>query len=102
MKNGTYETRKEQIEREFLRRLIRLLKVEGVVINARARLHIKDALMSAAFVAACEERDRTLRLLADRGHSGDGEMSGQITSKAVLDVLGYPRNPNVKEKQKSK
>lgn len=85
MKNGTYETRKEQIEKDLLRQLMRDLKAIGWAtddIGGRGRKAIAKALKVAAMVGACEERERVLRL-------ADPETRWEITRRSVPDVLGY-------------
>src|SRR6266404_2186882 len=64
MKAGSYETRKEQIEKEFARDLRAKLKSEGVgYLNHAQRKAIRDALRYAAMVGASEERYRILTLM---------------------------------------
>lgn len=81
-------TRKEQIEKDFVPRLVRALQESGSTIYKEGVRHIESVLRSAAMVGACEERDRTLAILRKQ----DGETApivDEITSKGVLDVLGY-------------
>ncbi len=74
MKDGFYETRKEQIE-------------DDAKMVDRGRMKLRDALKSAAFVGACEERDRTLAFIRDKPELK--WLYQQICNKGVLEVLGY-------------
>lgn len=84
MKDETFRTRKEQIEQDFLRRLVRDLKAAGCPLNAKGRALVKEELKGAAMVGAAEERSRTLRLL-----SHDQQTARAIVVESVLAVLGY-------------
>jgi len=84
MKNGYYESRKEQIEREVARELVKALKGEGVAITSRARTHIKKALRDAAMIGAFAERDRVLTL-----PEADARLKEKVIEEAVLAVIGY-------------
>lgn len=74
MKDGFYETRKEQIE------------ADAKLVD-RGKMNLRDALKGAAMVGACEERDRTLGFL--RGKPELNWLYQMICDKGVLDVLGY-------------
>jgi hypothetical protein len=83
-------SRKEQIEKDFLARLVRSLKAADIPINAKGRALIKETLKSSAMVGACEERSRTLELLRlEDGSSTAREIEQEICKRGVLDVLGY-------------
>lgn len=86
MKNGSYETRKEQIEKGFMRTLSRDLRAAGIPLTRKAKELIKEELRGAAMVGACEERDRSLKLLRDRVSP---HLLNAITADPVLRVLGY-------------
>lgn len=79
MTNGQYDSRKEQIEKGFMREL-----PSG--LDRKLRKHIRDRLRDAAMVGACEERDRTLKLLRDRISP---HLLNSITADPVMKVLGY-------------
>jgi len=82
MKNGYYESRKEQIEKGFLRHIVKALKADGITLTRHARKVIAEELRSAAMVGAVEERERTLQMV-------DGQLYEKICAKPVLKVLGY-------------
>jgi len=82
MKDGYYESRKEQIEKGFLRHIVKELKADGITLTRRARRIILEELRAMAMVAAAEERERTLKMV-------DGELYKKICAKTVLEVLGY-------------
>lgn len=86
MQNGSYDTRKEQIEKGFMSTLSRDLKALGFPLSRKAKQLIKQELRDAAMVGACEERDRTLKLLRDRISP---HLLSSITDEPVLKVLGY-------------
>jgi hypothetical protein len=83
-----FANRKEQIEKDFLRKLERDLKAAGCPINKEARMLIAERLRRAAMVGASEERSRTLKILG-RGYGDTAPIVREITSRVVLDVLGY-------------
>ena len=80
-------SRKEQIEKQFMRRALRELKKADCPINEKGRVIIQETLRSAAMVGACEERARTLELV--RGLSNGRMIAEAITRNGVLSVLGY-------------
>lgn len=81
-----FRSRKEQIEKEFVRDLVDRLERDGIVIRTRQRSALKKTLKDAAMVGACEERYRTLKLIRE----GVGDSLGtRITEIPVLVVLGY-------------
>ena len=90
--------RKQQIERDFLRRVVKALRGNGCQVTPTLRASLKSALRSAAMVGACEERHRTLRFL-DRVSStfGSIEIRQFIVSRGVLEVLGYDNEQGGKE-----
>lgn len=80
-----YRNRKEQIEKDFNRELIRILKEEGIgYFNRRQHAAIKKALRNAAMVGAAEERYRTLQM-----QSLNNGIRNAICEKSILAVLGY-------------
>ena len=83
--------RKEQIENEFLKRLVRKLNQAGCPPSTIGVELIRAELRSAAMVGACEERGRTLAIIRANAHgcSFNQDISSEITSKGVLAVLGY-------------
>lgn len=87
MKGSNYDSRREQIEKDFLRDLMRDLRVAGVNVTRQSRERIKDALRDAAMVGACEERHRTLKYLQSK--HADPDIGRAIMSRGVLSVLGY-------------
>lgn len=87
----TYKTRKEQIEKDFLRTLMRDLRKLGVEPTLEGRALIREELRGAALVAAAEERQRTLAYLSKYPAALPEDISDFIVSKGVLEVLGYKR-----------
>jgi len=85
-----FVTRKEQIEKDFLKRLMRQLKTAGCPVSRKGRALIQEELRAAALVGACEERQRTLTLLKlkDGSHTAR-ELEKEIIKRGVNDVLGY-------------
>lgn len=81
---AAFASRKEQIEKEFMRRLIRDANLVG--LTRRQRNILKRTLRDAAMVGACEERSRTLELIRRYGPIV-GETA--ITVVPILKVLGY-------------
>ncbi len=89
MNSGFYDTRKEQIERDFLPAIIKGLKAEGFTVSRKTRRLILEELSSAAMVGACAERDRILAMV----RTGTVTES-RIVEVGVMTVLGYaPGNP---------
>jgi len=85
-----YQTRKEQIEKDLLRRLMRELKKVGCPVNRQGRALIKEQLRVSAIVGACEERSRTINLLKLEDASPiTREIEKEIIKRGVNDVLGY-------------
>lgn len=84
MNNGFYDTRKEQIERDFLPAIIKGLKAEGFTVSRKTRRLILEELSSAAMVGACAERDRILAMV----RTGTVTES-RIVEVGVMTVLGY-------------
>ncbi len=84
MKNGSYESRKEQIESGFMRELSRDLKLMGFALSRQAKMRIKEELKSAAMVGAVEERSRSLDLVGRQS-----ALAHAIASVPVMKVLGY-------------
>jgi len=82
-----FTNRKKQIEKDFLPKLMRDLKVAGCSVNRKGRALIKKELRDAAMVGACEERSRTLRMLGE--NPDHKELARAITKQGVLAVLGY-------------
>lgn len=80
-----FRSRKDQIEKDFLRRLVQDLKRLGCPVTRRGRELIKTELRDAAMVGAAEERSRDLRLIRQRGLFAADE----IVKQPVLAVLGY-------------
>ena len=85
--SGQFKSRKEQIEKDFLKSLLRRMKEAGCVINEKGELLIKEELKSAAMVGAYEERSRILKIVA--AHNGDVAIRHAITAEHTLKVLGY-------------
>jgi hypothetical protein len=81
-----FRTRKEQIEKDFLGRLMRDLKRDGCTLTRKARSLIREELKSAAMVGAVEERRRTLKILQTYDSS---VAAHKIVGESVLQVLGY-------------
>lgn len=87
MKNQhEFESRKEQIEKEFLRNLSAELKEAGHTLSRKQRTVIKRWLRDAAMVGAAEERSRALELTRRYGAT---MAETAITVVPVLKVLGY-------------
>lgn len=80
-----FRSRKQQIEKDFLGRISRVMKARGVPLSRHARSVIREELKSAAMVGAAEERYRTLRIIRESGTA----TAEQICQKSVLSVLGY-------------
>jgi hypothetical protein len=93
MKTGLgkqFASRKEQIEKDFLKRLMRQLKAAGCPVSRKGRALIQEELRAAALVGACEERQRTLGLLKFKDGSPTArEIEKEIIKRGVNDVLGY-------------
>lgn len=85
MAGSEFRTRKEQIETDFKRELVRVLKEEGIgYFNRRQHAAMKEALRCAAMVGAFEERHRILTM-----ESLNSGIRNAITERSVLSVLGY-------------
>jgi hypothetical protein len=85
-----FATRKEQIEKDFLRVLLRDLEKAGCLVNARGRALISQELKSAAIVSACEERSRTLDILAAATNPvAAQEVLNAIIKQGIPEILGY-------------
>lgn len=84
MTTESFRTRKEQIEKDFLRRLARDLKTAGCPLNTKGRALVKRELRGAAMVGAAEERSRTLRVVKH-----DQVTVRAIVAISILEVLGY-------------
>ena len=83
-----YNTRKEQIEAEDLRDIVRAQPLTVKAFRARAA----EVLRDVALLGAHEERGRTLEIIsAARGLSDEVRylLVTQITAQGVNDVLGY-------------
>ncbi len=88
MKNGSYESRKEQIHKEFARDLRRVLKEEGVgYLNRAQNQAINDALMYAAMVGASEARSHALTAIRVNPRTAET----LITRTPILTLLGYKK-----------
>lgn len=74
MKDGVYETRKEQIEA--------IARQVG-----RGKMKLRSALREAALVGACGDRDWVLSVI--RGNADLQWLYDKICSKSVVSVLGY-------------
>ena len=75
-----FRTRREQIEKDFLPHCMK----------NPTRAVIKEELKGAAMVGACEERDRTLRIIDSLTDEHLKRLlSDQITAVGVLQVIGY-------------
>lgn len=89
MKNGEFESRKEQLEKGSLPVLIKSLKQDGCEITRRQRGMIKDELVMALILGVVEERSRILKLFRA------GELTeSSITKYSVYEVLGYGTDCN--------
>jgi len=92
--------RKKQIERQFLRRILKALRAEGHSPTPMLKLLLKSELCNAAMVGACEERNRILDYLragsAPR-YISPNEVDRFIVSRGVLEVLGYNNEQGGKE-----
>jgi hypothetical protein len=85
-----FATRKEQIEKDFLKRLMRQLKAAGCPVTRKGRALIKEELRASALVGACEERQRTLNLLKLEDASQTArEVEKEVIKRGVNEVLGY-------------
>ena len=91
--------RKQQIERAFLGRVVKTLRLDGCQVTPALRTQLKDALRSAAMVGACEERTRMLEFLrvAPVTWISSAEITRFIVSRGVLEVLGYDNEQGGKE-----
>ena len=85
-KSGVYSTRKEQIDDDFQRVLVKKLKASGCFIESKQRALIAEALRDAAMVGACEERDHCLKILRANGLHNAAK---DISSWSIMEVLGY-------------
>lgn len=81
----SFRSRKEQIEKDFLGRISKVMKAQGTPLNRPARSVIREELRSAAMVGAAEERFRVLRLIKESGVI----TPEQVCEQPVLAVLGY-------------
>jgi hypothetical protein len=88
---GKFRSRKKQIEKDLLQRLIRELQFADCRITVDGVTQLESFLKSAAMIGACAERDRTLAIIRANAHgcSFNRDVSNEIISKGVLDVLGY-------------
>lgn len=80
-----FRSRKEQIEKDFLGRIAKVMRAQGNPLNRPARSVMREELRSAAMVGAAEERYRTLKMLRENGTV----TADQICERSVLNVLGY-------------
>lgn len=85
MKNGAYETRREQIEKGFYR----------AIAEARERRNFpsiaKEELHASALVGAYEERIRILTIIVDTPMP-DGlrqQLCEAVRAQSIDEVLGY-------------
>lgn len=86
MKDGQFESRKEQLEKESLPLLVKALKNDGCAVTRRQRGMIREELESALAIGAIEERSRILKLLST------GKLTeAAIIERSVYDVLGYEK-----------
>ncbi len=77
MKNGAYESRREQIE-------------AFAVQVEKKETPLADALRDAAMVGACEDRARTLELIRRNVDASTcRKLVKEICNTSVLEVLGY-------------
>lgn len=85
-RKAEFESRKAQIESEFLRDLISNLKKVGIVVNpGKGRTLIKETLRDAAMVGACEARHQALTLMRRNPVTAEAA----ITAVPILTLLGY-------------
>lgn len=80
-----FRSRKEQIEKDFLGRVAKVMKAQGNPLNRPARSVMREELRSAAMVGAAEERYRILKMIRENGSI----TPEQICERSVLSVLGY-------------
>ncbi len=90
-------TVRQQIEGQFLRRLIKNLRANGCEVTPAIKELLKGEMRSAATVGACEERQRTLEVLSLRPNIWSVDLRSIITSRGVLEVLGYDNEQGGKE-----
>ena len=85
MTNGTYDTRREQIEKDFAPRLLGKWRP--------TRKAVLEELKGAAIIGACEERLRVIGIVQDMGTLTNEQrrmLLQAIAAKSVTEVLGYP------------
>ena len=78
---STFRTRREQIEKDFLPRCLKTPN----------RKVVRDELRDAAMVGACEERERTMRIIENSAclSADKRQLISSICKTSVLSVLGY-------------
>lgn len=85
MKNGVYESRKEQIN-AMVGELFADCEKAGCPLPKESRRLVRKFFKEVAMIAAGEERLRSLQVVNER-HYGDAAV--EIASQGVLTVLGY-------------
>lgn len=81
MKGAYFESRAEQVEKETLKALMKLIGPR----NKQMRSRILALLHEAAFCASCGERDRTIEILSKSANTD--EAIREIRAKSVGDVF---------------
>lgn len=75
----------------------RAAQCEGIAREVEHKqIDLREALRSAAFVGACEERDHALATIRREPSIGMGlqrRLEEAICGKSVLEVLGFPESP---------
>lgn len=87
MKDGYFESRKEQFEKELLPNLVKRLEREGRAFTDQDWRRIASALKDAAMVGAAEERNRWLQV-----PDVDRATKDRMCETGVFTVLGYGKD----------